>query len=288
MKKLLLIAAFGLLASPALAQNTATSSSSGNGNDVDIEQSLVESGENTATVEQVGSGMSATIEQVYSATSTSSIGEFNRADLLQTGTDHAASVYQLGGRGNSAKLTQEGTGTANTATIAQRAGETVEGYAGAERALQSGAGNDLQVYQSINPATITPTTTNSFSTAGITQVGDDNTIYVEQDGGNNFEAQVKQDGDENDANVFQTGQGQSADVSQVGDLNIADVDQGFGFQDAAPNSTVDIDQSGTSHQAYVIQGGGDMNSVTVSQSISGGYADVYQNGASNTTTITQN
>jgi hypothetical protein len=289
---------------PDPQQNIAEISQPSSNNEADVDQIAGPQGIgfNEAIINQSGAGSHvAEIKQVYNDKNTrggTGLREkrlYNITDLVQENLNQQARIHQLAGRGNLVKLTQTGEAgdLGNTATIGQRAGEVVEGYNGqfgspqGDRALQDGSANDLQIYQSVAPQSMTAIGQNSFSTAGATQIGDNNSIYTANGGGNNFEAQFYQEGTFNDADVVQTGGGQSADVYQKGHRNLADVVQGENFQDAAPNSTVDIFQMGDDHKSFVTQIGGDLNTVDIHQTGTAGFALVSQDGAANTATVNQ-
>jgi hypothetical protein len=286
--------AFGQQTTPskaAPANNNATVTQNADDSKANINQSITSTknvGDNIANVKQTGSSQEADIDQVYSQEASSATGEFNFADVVQSDDNQYARIDQNGGRGNRAFLTQEGSGTENEAVIAQGTGELLDGYGDAERALQSGEGNDLTVYQSRRIGE--DPTSNSFDEAGVTQTGNDNVGFIEQTGGNGFVAELKQDGNRNDANIDQTGAGQSADVRQLGSDNMADVDQGTGASDRGPKSTVDILQDGAFNEATAFQtgGGGNANMITIDQFGDYNVANVSQNGVGNTATVTQN
>src|SRR5690554_6320866 len=98
MKKLLLLAAFALMASPAFAQNNAVVSSTGTGHNVNVNQS----GDlNDAEVVQTGAYSDAMISQV---------GASHQATISQAGSlgadSHTGSISQFGGNSNEATITQ--------------------------------------------------------------------------------------------------------------------------------------------------------------------------------------
>lgn len=120
-------------------------------------------------------------------------------------------------------------------------------------------------------------------------------------------AEIEQSGDDNTASTAQLGENQSARIEQIGSNNVgfgsfargAEIIQGGNngaFNDATITQISDangalINQQGNSLSANVTQGGDGGHASTVTQTGAGGAvllnADVLQEGADNTTEITQ-
>lgn len=186
MKKLLLLAAFGLLASPALAQSgghTATIDQVGGSNDGDINQSGVD---HSAMIDQVGT---------------------NTSDIIQRGSrpneGNEARTLQINAVGD----------VANVAVIDQDGDDL--NAAGSEAAalldpVLDGLGIDDEYYTPIAP--------------GIVQVGEGNTGSITQTGSWNSAVQVVAGG-YNTADITQSGASNIAAVGVLGARNTVDIDQ---------------------------------------------------------------
>ena len=228
---------------------------------------------NTSNVTQYGETNGATIEQIGAgANNTSTVNQgvdnndsaLNTAEVDQDGTNVLKndSIINQDGEGNSAVVSQGGSGVGidyNDSFIDQ-----------------NGNGNSANVTQGdlvlSNESTITQS--GSQNTATVSQGGDEGVNL-----GPNLST-VEQIGFSNDAIVTQGGLGavNTSDVYQNGDGiggdNFASVDQG-----GSSINWSDIDQYGNLDSAMVIQnaGAGVINNSTV-----------YQNGVGNMTTVNQN
>lgn len=327
MKKLLLIAAFGLMASPALAQNNATVSSTGDDNDATVNQTYTASSgyginnatitqqgdEDTASATQSGAGNESKIVQKNWGTpghiaQVSQTGDGNWSDVLQEQRGAEAGIDQNGTE-NQVNLKQAGPNDAGDG-VAMSAGITqdgdynkVGGYSDYDGVAYQKNGtsfpndlNTLDVYQagSYNKAGVWQ---EHHAEADIDQDGNWNEARVYQQaapaGGDLGYAKVDQSGDYNDADVNQVGEGHYVDLGQDGDSNIADIDQYGGNGNRAMFSQSD------DAEAYVNQNGNDNAIVGVGSDISGGtyaqgnslngsYLDVDQLGDGNVLFLDQN
>jgi len=306
MKKLLLLAAFGLFASPALAQNTASTSSTGSNNTVDVDQS----GSNSATVTQGQVGTPAN----DNAAIVQQLGTSNTAEIEQTGSNNEGAVVQ--GRFNAFT----GTATGNQATVTQSGSDNTgnfgagddgaiigQGYLGGTatdavaEVTQSGSGGQVLAVQGVRDAT----TTRSEATieqggfnniavsrqgefAGSSSTGDDVLIRQLSGGQDNF-ALVTQGRDQSSSNseaiVVQGGSFDVASVDQGGDNQFVRVLQGDSGGTSSFNSaTVSQVDGGAGNAVYLDQGTSFFGGMV---SASGNDASVVQNGVDNQVNIEQ-
>ena len=308
MKKLLLLTAFGFLASPAFAQNTAATNQSGPGNDADITQT----GSNTANVTQTSTatGNGAELHQN---------GSSNTADVTQTGDDNEVFSQQLRGSvgsstpSNFSQFTAEQDGTGNYA------GNRQAGDRNITEITQVGTNNGAR-----QGDTIGLNSQGNDNETYVNQIGDDNDVWVRFTGSFN-DASVDQGttgdestgafarvtfkgGNENFADIDQYGAGivgNQADVSAVGSLNRVTVrqegddnvvDRSFsgpltGVAIDGDANIVDILQQGNGNTASAFITGGAVgvgNMVDIDQTSDGNVATVDIMGDSNSSTITQN
>jgi hypothetical protein len=251
MKHLLLLAAFGLFASPAFAQgDTATVTATGDGNTATV----VQAGGSTATVTQHGDDSDATITQrggAHSATiTTASAGAFdgngnaigrNNASILQVGTGSDLAVIEQG-RADAGRTVQEA-----RATIEQRGTGSNEA-AIRQNTDQSGRNATSEIFQDgfDNTAeTVFSSNQRWDDLTRITQVGTGNSAYqlkdderegsliIEQEGASNVAEQVTRKDHARDLLIRQVGEGNTATqdlykgsyatTRQYGDGNYADL-----------------------------------------------------------------
>lgn len=243
MKKLLLIAAFGLLASPTLAQNVAHVEQADQSNSATVTQS-------GANLGVIGQGRLA----AYSHTSTGN-ADNNEATLEQTGSGNEAYIGQAIGEnladpgtasGNSASVSQEGAGnfagTAQGTYGATAVGNTLE-------ITQDGSLNTAYVNQGVGSGALAEDNDADVSQAGtgnyadVSQVGTDGAADVSQSGASN-ETYIEQDGD-----------GNSADVHQDGTGNVARVEQKITLANPANPQEAIIEQFGEDNYAYIEETG---------------------------------
>jgi hypothetical protein len=267
MKNLLLIAAFGLFASPAFAQNSASTTQSGTGNDADV----IQNGSNSATVSQSGTDNDADVIQggqggvapvTGNSVTITQDGAENEAQSRQVGTDGIGVISQTGDRNLASR--SDGiydSGTSNEAYLTQ-------------------VGDDNEAEARFNP---TPSRTNS-SVVRIDQGVSGDEAF------NSFARARLQGGDMNDVDIDQFGSDNQAKVDIVGGSNDVFVLQN-GTGDAF--NIVDIDQGGDDNVAQAIQGrqGGDNpsfgNSITIDQDGDFNFARSEQVGTNGTGVITQ-
>jgi hypothetical protein len=274
MKKLLLLAAFGLMASPALAQsneayidqqnnnNTATVSQDGYGNDVAIGQGMYEgvgfvngpvttfhygspgneasgfADGNTATIQQVGSRNAVGMMQGAGAETNTASAYNNTTTVSQNGDRNSAAPGQgtYGGSavGNTMDIDQSGND--NQADVGQ--GSRDGGYAVSNDADMDQIGNDnvAAIYQGFS-ATADDNYARSY------QDGYDNESFIEQ-GWGGYAAY-------NEARVFQGNGGYAednyAEISQLGTWHTARVDQ------LGNDHVADVDQTGFNNDAHITQ-----------------------------------
>lgn len=295
MKRLLLITAFGLLASPVLAQNNATVSSTGTGHNVNVNQS---GALNDAGVTQTGAYSDATISQV---------GASHQATISQAGSlgadSHTGSISQFGGNSNEATITQStssgtppgsvasitqdgsnnwaiadqiGTSTRNNSSTQTQVGENNEAWT-----RQTGASN-IGVQEQVgnfNDAGVEGENTGGLSQAGNTnyaeqrQFGDRNWARSLQQSNRAYSVQI-QTGSDNRSNIQQgTDAGPSPDAGgytyQTGDFNDAEI---IGQRSGMFGK---IEQIGDGNWAQVDQGGSSTSSFD-------NIADFLQDGNANT------
>jgi len=275
-------------------RNRATVDQDGNGSEATVTQTLDgDKGFNTANVFQRNGAQTATIRQ------TTPSGDGNSkalADVQQLGSGgNDALVDQTRRRGAKAFLKQNGQD--NDADVAQTGGDVLRGYDGAntsrgsERALQVGIANELKVFQGRDPANF-DNVTNSFHEARVTQDGNYNDGFIEQQG-QGAEANLLQDGGLNEATIIQgsassgnNSNGVLADVQQLGVGNEATVTQfrkdseAFILQDGSSNF-VDAFQN-------VGSGASDVgHTLDVNQYTDNNFVKSTQTGKNHTATINQ-
>ncbi|MGK7297347.1 MAG: hypothetical protein ACNS61_16240 [Candidatus Wenzhouxiangella sp. M2_3B_020] len=274
MKKTLLIAAFGLMASPALAQSNATTNQTGTNNDAEV----IQTGGAMATVNQGQAGTPADNNEALvsqSGTNETLINQFgstNDAQVMQgvrpDGTDAGTAS------GNYAEVEQTGSDNSGLLDGADDDGSViaqgVNGDADGAQAFstQSGTNGRAQIYQGNNDGTALNVT------GTINQAGDDNV------------ASVRQGVMEGEA------EGSEATITQEA---TASSNQAFIRQGADGEGSISGPLSyrlSQSDYAEVTQRGGDDNEVYIGQGADGfasygSVADVLQDGASNVTTINQ-
>ncbi len=235
MKKLLLLAAFGLLASPAFAQS----------NTADVDQT---GDQHTASVVQTGTDHEAYVDQISDGQHVGAT-----ADVQQLGTSQYAEVLQSSDpRRAYAEVRQDdGSGTGdNEAFITQsRSQDDSEAYV--HQSGTSNTGTIIQDVGGINKAEIYQGQTDDTSdnnVATITQDREAASAYLTH-------AEVYQDGSTNTALVDQSlAQNAWAKIDQDGDLNWADIDQS---NDASPdpNHQAEVRQDGDLNEAQILQEG---------------------------------
>jgi len=274
-------------------RNRADVDQGGNGSEATVTQTLGgDKGFNTANVFQRDGAQTATIRQ------TTPSGDGNSEAL--------ADVQQLGSGGNNALVDQTRRGGAeaflkqygsdNNADVAQTGEDVLKGYdgtnnsLGSERAIQLGNSNDLQVFQGRNPGDFS-FVTNSNHEARVTQNGNSNEGFIEQQGANSV-AKLLQDGAMNEATIQQGGEakprnqsnGASADVQQLGQSN-----EVYSLQ-WEKDGEVNILQDGSSNFVRSLQGGSSFdngNTLTVNQVSDNNYVKSTQTGGNHTATINQ-
>ncbi|MEP0547079.1 MAG: hypothetical protein ABJF88_09110 [Rhodothermales bacterium] len=158
MKKLLLLAAFGLFASPAFAQTNISS---------DVDQSGPS--DNQAQVDQAGTNLSSDIDQTSAAPVSGQPDKDLVADVDQDGTDLTSDIDQVGAGGAFAKVDQDG--NLDWARIDQNASYYVDQQA---RIFQTGNGAAL------NRADIEQQGWGGNQIARIDQIGEDNDARIDQ------------------------------------------------------------------------------------------------------------
>lgn len=305
MKKLLLLAAFGLFASPALAQNTASTSSTGNNNTVDVAQS----GSNSATVTQGAVGLPAD----DNAAIVQQLGTSNTAEIEQTGSNNEGAVVQ--GRFNAST----GTATGNQATVTQSGSNNTgnfgagddgaiigQGYRGGTatdavaEVTQSGSGGQVLAVQGVRDATTTRSEATieqgGFNNIAVSRQGefagssstDDDVLIRQLSGGQDNFALVTQGQDQNSSNseavVVQGGSFDEAQVDQGGDNQYARVLQGDNGTSSDNIATVAQVDGGAGNAVYLDQGTSFFGGMV---SASGNDASVLQNGVDNRADIQQ-
>ena len=286
MKKLLLLAAFGLMASPALAQSNSSSiSQTGPDNDADVQQdgghSSVISQSNfalpghIAQVDQFGgSGSSSDIlqEQRGAVAVVAQDGNDNVSGIKQSGPNDAgdaptqeAGIFQQGDRnvlGSYANyegraFQKNGTSFDNDKNFLDldqvgddnKAGVWQEHGADATIA-QTGAGNEARTYQTSAPV-------GTVNDIDVTQTGDDNFAHLRQSGGDGNTALVQQIGDLNESTFTQTGASNRAvERMTAGSYNVVTIDQNGSSNRAVyeiwgDSNTMDIDQTGNNHNTAI-------------------------------------
>ena len=261
MKKLLLLAAFGLLASPAFAQNnSSTVNQSGN--------------TQAATVAQAGQSHSSLVEQ-SDARNTAGVtqdGARHTSEVSQSSTDNNATVSQSGtpaGDGHYSLVSQSGVD--NQISVSQSTGSPYNPTDVASYAYQSGDGNEATVLQQVQQ--------DQYSY--LEQSGEGNKAKVHQSASAGSESFVYQTASEGEVDVYQragghnysfvdqvTGSGNYAKVSQDNEVlgnpvvpqyahsyitqsgtdNSADVRQSLRV-----NAESHVDQNGTDNMAKVLQ-----------------------------------
>lgn len=303
MNKLLLLAAFALCASPALAQNNAEQNIVGNGNNATAQQTG--GADNDAWTNVEGNNNISLIEQ--------SGGDDNDAQISFEGNRNDATIQQIG-RKNDAFSEIKGIdvfGDRNHSEIYQEgdfndAQMRIDGNNNGEL-----AGNALRIRQ-VSEAGIVQTQGND---AFITLRGDGNDGIIEQDGlgneanlylaqgsgaGQGFQGRtfmeadnttitVKQLGDGSSLSAFVAGNGNEIDSEQVGDNTIGSVVAPLedGINIYGNSNLALMRQSGSGNEAMVMIEGNN-NDAFVYQSGANDDAMVDQVGNGNTSTITQN
>lgn len=261
MKKLLLMAAFGLLASPAFAQNNSST----------VNQS---GSTQAATVGQAGESHSSLVEQ-SDARNTAGVtqdGARHTSEVSQSSTDNNATVSQSGtpaGDGHYSLVSQSGVD--NQISVSQSTGSPYNPTDVASYAYQSGDGNEATVLQQVQR--------DQYSY--LEQSGDNNKARVHQSASAGSQSFVYQTASEGEVDVYQragghnfsyvnqaAGSGNYAKVSQdntvlgnpvvpqyadsyimqSGNDNYADVQQSLRV-----NAESHVDQSGSGHTAKVLQ-----------------------------------
>lgn len=266
MKKIIFLFAIVLVASFAMAQNTAVTTQTGN--------------ENEAIVTQVGLLNDASVTQ---------IGNLNEGMVDQDGAGNIAVVDQLDGDANEAVVQQEGNG--NEAYLTQG---MVEAYYDAPHDMstameanlntgfidQNGDGNAVEIVQVGNG-----------NTGSVTQDGSDNKAWVYQGwpfgfwgetvitsalASYNSTASISQvNGNANMGAIWQYGGTSNiASISQDGSDNVSQISQGFIYEDA----NYDF-----SHPVYNVSG----NNAVVAQIGVGNSSSLFQLGDDNSFTLTQ-
>lgn len=181
--------------------------------------------------------------------------------MLQEGITNSAVIHQGIARGNDIKLSQ--LGTENIADISQHQGGKLSGYGSAERAVQNGEGNELNLSMG------------NFNRAGVTQDGDFNTADVRQNGFSADNVQLLQEGNDNEVLLAQSGG--TADIQQIGlGENILNGLAGLGSTaNQSGGASMSVVQDGFDNTLFIGQDGahsaavdqmGDSNTATVSQS----------------------
>ena len=243
MKKLLLLAAFGLFASPAFAQSNATVNQSGTSNDALLDQSS-----STATITQSG-----TDNQVgglpFAAPPTSPFTQAggSNLDVEQYGKRNTVHGSQSGG--SMATIDQNyvaNVGDGNAINLTQS--NTAEAFI-----LQDGPTDNGGFYGG-NRAYVTQ----DDGYANIKQAGDNSEITLTQQGGTGNQAYMEQSG-----NVH------NAVVDQNGTNNYVDTYQRLWRGD------IDIDQDGDGQQVYLDQ-------TSMTNAGGGSYATIDQNDGTGT------
>lgn len=220
------------------------------------------------------------------------VGDNNDADIAQLGNTNAAEIHQEG-PGSEATIGQDGDD--NIAYISQTVGG-IGGQAGGNIAniAQDGTGNIA--FSITNPGVtlsdhktnitqtgnnnkagqITPTTAGGNIHLSITQVGNGNKAGQIADGRYLF-ADIDQTGDDNKAHQFLVGDGSGVPHYWTHDKIIQDGNDNIALQAANAHEigNLVIEQFGNNNKAFQYQGGSNY------------VADTFQNGNSNTATITQ-
>lgn len=288
MKKLLLLAAFALCASPAFAQN----------NDAAIDQI---GDQNVANAVQTGSQNDADITQYNEPGS--GVNSQVVAEVFQSGSGNIADVDQELTRNDKASFSAyiDQSGAANYAKQEQGlVGPDTRTFGLTASIEQVGTSNHAEQYQSkrSNEAIIEQGLNDAASSG--------NEAYQRQDvsnpsdnGETNHYALAQQDGSANKAYQDQSDTGNHAEILQNGSGNIADQDQ-KGVTSSAFNQSY-ITQDGAlgavSNEAYNFQHAdgawssivqtGEANYADVEQYGNGHTSDVMQSGMGNTSTVTQ-
>jgi hypothetical protein len=272
MKKLLLLAAFGLLASPALAQSggghTATIDQVGGSNDGEIDQSGVD---HSAMIDQVGTNTSDIIQRG------SRPGEGNEARTIQ--------VNEVGDAANVAVIDQNGDDLNAAGSEAAALLDPVLGGLGiddgyytpiAPGIVQVGQGNEGSIVQTGSWNSAVQVVAGDYNTADITQSGASNIAAAGVLGAGNTVDIDQSNSDPGDINnlavVGVVGQDNYMEVDQTGqrnDLLFGEV--GFvGAGSEMYNSTVNVTQSGDDNQVVGFALGDD-NDIDVTQSGNGNF-----------------
>ena len=303
MKKLLLLAAFGLMASPAFAQNTATQTVTGNGNNATSTQtggadndtwtivdgnnnnSLIEQSggdDNDAQVDLEGNRNDATITQIGSKNDAFSeikgidvIGDRNHTEIYQEGDFNDAQLRVDGNNngdlaGNALRIRQ-----VSDAGIVQAEGNdafiTLRGDGNDGIVEQDGLGNETNLYLAQSSGA-------GQGFMGRTFMEADNTLIT-----------VKQIGDGANLRAFVAGNGNEIDSYQEGantiGSNVAPLEEGINIY--GNSNLAFMRQSGSGNEATVLIEG-NSNDAFVFQSGMNDDAMVDQMGNGNTSTITQN
>lgn len=264
MKNLLLLAVFGLLASPAFAQSSATVATTGDDNTASVTQA----DGSTAIVTQDGDNSDATVTQSGAAHSakiyTNSAGAFdsngnsidrNSASILQTGSGtDIARIRQ--GNASPVRTVQEA-----RATIEQRGTGSNEAYID-QNVDQNGRNVTSEIFQygSGNRAeTVFSANQRQGDYTRITQDGSGNDAYQSKDDEREGSLIIEQDGTSNAAEQY-TRKDQARDlfIRQVGTINQA-------YQDIYKGSYATTRQYGDGNYADIYTPGRFNNTLTVIQ-----------------------
>lgn len=264
MKSLFLTALFGLLASPAFAQSTATVTTTGDDNTAAVTQA----DGSTATVTQAGDNSDATVTQAGAAHSatiyTNSAGAFdNNGRSIDR---NSASILQEGSGADIARIRQGNASPVRTvqearATIEQRGTGSNEAYID-QNVDQSGRNVTSEIFQngSDNHAeTVFSANQRQGDYTRITQDGTGNDAYQLKDDEREGSLIIEQGGSSNTAEQY-TRKDQARDlfIRQVGEGNVA-------TQDIYKGSWVTTEQYGDGNYADIYTPGRFNNTLTVIQ-----------------------
>ena len=308
MKKLILVAAFGLLGSPALAQNTATSTQSGSGHQADITQT---GSVNEATITQAAQDNIALISQGVNG---NAVG--NTATITQTGSNNdgsaqsaaeGASIVQRFAQNSQATADQSGDGgyvniwqgTAGNGLADAAVADVTQGGTGNTSHLAQGdsghnTGGSVTIFQA---AGTSGGQANVYQGHGVHNESSNDVSSISQNSGANNFGQIAQSAEYWDGQ-FMVSQGNTATIDQDGSNNQARVNQAAAIVGApviggtATNNLGVIDQFGDNNSARLNQGidgtFSDGNQAWIFQTTDGNTATSTQTGSGSTSTITQN
>ncbi|TVV76224.1 beta strand repeat-containing protein [Sphingomonas solaris] len=291
---------------PAGAANGNTAFATQDASTLGATSEITQYGRNLATTRQSGASSYSSVAQGRAGLSSGD----NVADVTQDG-DSDSFITQSDGDNSSAFVNQSG-GSFNLSVVNQSKGtgailSTVDvrqiGSDNRSGATQTGQGANATVRQTQTLGASNGDRSNlssieqvAFSTATVTQTGDENDSYLTQsssNGATGSTATVTQDGQRNASGINQSASGTSntATVAQTG------TDQGSSLTQNSTDSAATITQSASFNQSFAVQSGtqqtlfvsqtGSDNMSGVDQSGSNNYASVSQTTNNNVNSLTQ-